>query len=504
MKKKSIKTLILLTLAIMASCGPIDKFNANKSIDAIRGRGRITSTTSGCSSFTIVKPPVDFLFLWDNSGSQYFINSQTKTALNNTLNLISDNFDYHVAMAPLIGDYGDSKGLTQVNRDAFLFVANPQDTTSSMPRIPQENAMSRIGQFPPRGSTKEAGLERALSLFKKNISNGVFRRNAYHILVMMSNGDDTSHYSGSSYSNPGLRNLYKNTILPKFNTLRSTTLNSNMMRMISLVPHSPCKSGWKENIFYRWMSNELYGTSDSTDQENRSDPDSYDLCSGNYLSIFDGINKAIHPQRLRHVYNHWLITAKNSFIFATDTEGIIVHKHHEDGSKTLLSKVSSCSGNHSSGYCYAGRMTNINTRQHLLTLDDDGDEVPKDNSAGEPVTGHVIKLFGTDRVTYPECIRIKTKTPIDYYKFIPLKAMPYDGTIVVKINGNEIEEDSEHGWMLIRDNEGQPKYFQGKDIKQSGSLPVLKKDGYMLEMFGDAVYSNNDEVNVTYFPTSAY
>ena len=517
MKKKSIKTLVILFPVILGSCGSNNEFKANRSFDNYQTGGRITSTTSGCSSYTIIKPPVDFLFLWDNSGSGYYINPQTKAALANTLNLISNNFDYHVVMAPLLGEYGNAKSQTQVNNNAFLFVANPGDITSNMDRFPQQEVLNKIipqqealnKQFPSAGSTLEAGLERAHSLLKKNTSNGVFRKNAYHILVMISNGDDTSHYLGSRYSNPGWVRRYKNIILPKFKRLRDITLKSDMMRMISLVPHSQCKIGWKKNSIYKWMSGELYSESDSTDQGSRSPDsyDSYDLCHANYLHIFDGLNAAIHPVQLKHVYNYWLITKKTNFRFASDPDGIEVYKYDKNGKSTRLTKNNWCNTVLPSGYCYDGKKTNINTRQYILKVDENGHEVPKANSEGEPVTGHVIKLFGSDRVTYPECIRIKTKTPIDYYKFIPLKAIPYKGSIIVKINGKEIreyQENTEHGWKLVMDLTGNPKYFQGKNIKQSGSLPALLKDGYMLEVFGNAIYSNNDEVKVTYYPTTAY
>ncbi|MCY4524825.1 MAG: hypothetical protein OXB84_08805, partial [Halobacteriovoraceae bacterium] len=358
--KKPIISIIILSQVGLISCGPLEQFKANRSFDSFKASGRITSTTEGCSSYTTEKPPVDFLFLWDNSGSQYFVNSGTKRALNNTLNLISNNFDYHVVMAPLLGEYGSGKTSTQVNSEAFLFVSNLDDVTSNMQRIPQENAITKISQFstPRGGSTHEAGIERTISLLSKNTSNGIFRRSAYHIIVLMSNGDDTSHMQEGYRSSARGRERYQNRALTRIKAVR-TTLRSEMMRLISLVPHSACNQGWKRNSIYKWMSNELYTNSDGTDQDDRTDPDSYDICNTGFVHLFDGLNQSIQPQISKHVYNHWLITKKSTFLLADDEEGIAVHKYLEDGSSTLLSKMDCSSGNTpSSGYCYLGRRAN--------------------------------------------------------------------------------------------------------------------------------------------------
>ena len=71
------------------------------------------------------------------------------------------------------------------------------------------------------------------------------------------------------------------------------------------------------------MSNELYTNSDGTDQDDRTDPDSYDICNTGFVHLFDGLNQSIQPQISKHVYNHWLITKKSTFLLADDEEGIL-------------------------------------------------------------------------------------------------------------------------------------------------------------------------------------
>jgi len=104
-----IKFFIILTSALMlaSSCG-VEEFASKKKKDSTQISAIQTNTQSACSNFTYIKPKVDFLFLWDNSSSAVFINDQTRQALNQTIDLISNRFDYHIMLAPLVVPNGAS------------------------------------------------------------------------------------------------------------------------------------------------------------------------------------------------------------------------------------------------------------------------------------------------------------------------------------------------------------------------------------------------------------
>ena len=93
--------LVILLLCLLHSCGQ-ETFAPKQNKDADIPPLQVKNNTFQCSSFTLIKPPVDFLFLWDNSSSTTFINSQTKASLNNLINNVSERFDYNILMAPLI------------------------------------------------------------------------------------------------------------------------------------------------------------------------------------------------------------------------------------------------------------------------------------------------------------------------------------------------------------------------------------------------------------------
>ena len=318
------------------------------------------------------------------------------------------------------------------------------------------------------------------------------------MIVLMANGDDNSYITFKD--NDRIRQDYLKEKKREFLRIRDRELQSSMFRFISLVPHvHECRPKWQLNIVYKEMSKILYeapypnNNPSPTDQNcspgrRHCTPDSYDLCQADFKYIFDGPNNSLVVRIDGHRYDHWLISPKREVTF--DHNKITVKKNTEQ----ILKE-----NDRSNGFLYIGYREGINTRF--------------EPTPGEPVTGHVIRLYGKGVVDYPECLIITTQTPLDHFGYIPLKSKPYADSIEVKIDGKTILQSSTNGWTLLKDAKGNPKYFKNKNMKiQDPSQtennihledhPPLYKTGYMLKVHGDAIFTNNSKIQVIYFPSS--
>ena len=111
--------LALLVLGVTVSCSKKEEFAPKKIQAANPIANEATKDIQTCADYSLIKPKVDFLFLWDNSSSQLFVNDATKKALNDTVNYISSDFDYHIMIAPLLGA-GNQYSALFVDSDAGL------------------------------------------------------------------------------------------------------------------------------------------------------------------------------------------------------------------------------------------------------------------------------------------------------------------------------------------------------------------------------------------------
>lgn len=486
-------TVALLAVFFSFSCGK-EQF-ASVAIDTqSTGRARIESKTKACSSFSLIKPAVDLLFLWDNSGSVHRISDETKKALNKTILGISKSFNTHILLAPLIA----------TTQSDLSFISSDSTRPSNIRKIRFEDAADNLS-FPLKGGSGEEGVTRASQLIKDNIDNGVFRSGAYLIIVLMSNGDDNAWKEGFHTASLAKKNRYINDMTNKLVCLRGhtdrngcsgTSLNSAMMKFISIVPHSNCREGYKMGSVYKSISSNLYNEpmegdnapSKIQDHGTSTTPDSYDICNiGGSSSVFDGVNESIKATVLNHKYNYWPVakSMRSDFIFDdTDPNSIQVSI---DGKK--LTRHFDDLTSHSSGfYLKPGEYHNHNTRY--------------DPSPGEPFTGYMIKLYGDDRLVYPSCIRINTRTPQEYFGYIPIYVKPVEDTIQVYINGAKIDKSY---WHLIKQND-KPRYFSSKNIRVQSRSDLTQKtpghtiSGYLIQLSEDAVYTNGDRIEVTYDP----
>lgn len=511
--KTKILTLFLVGL-FLASCSK-EAFTTKSKVENSNTNPIQINSSKSCSSFTLIKPQVDFLFLWDNSSSTTFINDQTKTALNNTIDLISSRFDYHILLAPLIGSG---------NSYAKFVSETPVGLGSEAlgMKVDRSQAANSLN-FPQVQGTLEAGADRVRELLALNMSNGIFRQGAYHIVVVMSNEDDNSWIQGA-YPTAYDRDQYVKTKLHQILCLRGNyypspgmgscsggSLNSLQMRFISLVAKTDkcggSKPTWDQNRVYKELSSKIYtqpysnGTPMPTDQGNPSpDPDgivafdTYDICNQDFLHLFDGINNSIQDTLIKHKYDYWPVATSGAS--AIDPNEVRVYK---DGNEVM--KLSEPVMGAQNGFTFTNAVQTVNTRY--------------EPTAGEPFSGYVVRLYGNARVTYPECMTVQTQSPKEYYGYIALQAKPVESTINLKINGVSIPQSSSNGWQLVKSG-GNPVYFSSKNIKITGpgqfcpsssttyceGTPTSLKSGYMIQLFGNAVYSNGAAIELNYTPAA--
>lgn len=505
----------LLGLLILSSCSD-PQFGARRGQLQEQTPELKTSSLSMCSDFTLVRPQVDLLFLWDNSSSSVFINSDTKKALNDIVNKVSQRFDYHIMLAPLLSTGG-------TNSDAKLVTYDTAGLSSSaMSMRINRNQASNALSFPPGTGSQEAGLERSRELIRNNISNGIFRQGAYTIVVLMSTEDDNSYVSGN-YASSSQRREYVDEKVHQLLCLRGNyngsyggncsgpSLDSSMMRFISVVANDPTRCSQngvaqnaKTGVAYEMASSFIYSqgytnsTPDHVDQNgaplqkrgSESYPlyDSTDICRGDYRGIFDGVNSVIQDQVIAHKYRYWPVAGP-----AADVDPDTIKVESSDGQE-LVHLPPSATHPNDDGFKYLGNTTR-NTRY--------------EPSPGEPHTGHLIELYGDARVTYPECLKVSFTQNEEYYGYVHLTGRPLESSIELKINGVNIpkcssESNCNNGYVFLNTPSTTTRNI--KIISPTDDSPDTdnpdQRTGYFLKLFGNAVYSNGDNVNVNWLPSS--
>jgi len=468
--KKNI--LLILTLLMMFSCGEEILTTGAQSGSTEVGSQQVTNLQN-CAQMQLDKPPVDILYVLDNSGSTVSKDFQSiKSGITNTINSISNEFDYHIYITPLIG-----RSSTPITK--YPLVVN--DTTS-LPSTNQLNirtidSLSKNDFFPqPSGGQREIGFERSYDIITSNRSNGIFRSNAHTIVVLVSTEDDDG---GITYvgGNPSPYNQnYFNARRNQFLSLKNSPMNAETFRFISVVPFTNnCKTNYRRGNKYIEMSQAIYNT---LAPQYKNDParDTKNLCSNDINGIFTSVNTAIRSVVTGHKYDHWLISnATNGSQIQEDD--ITLTKVLSNGSQVNIPRSSS------NGFRYLGYRSNQNTRYSP--------------TVGAPVSGLVVRLNGNARVNYPECVIAQTKSPIEYYGWAVIQRQPIQSSIVVKVNGNTINKSNSNGWSYSG-------YFDSKNIKinhnGASNQPGVFKSGYFIQLHGSAIVSNGDLVEVFFTP----
>lgn len=480
----------LLTLA--SSCG-VEEFASKKNKDTLSTNPIVTSSQVACSNFTYIKPKVDFLFLWDNSSSAIFINDQTRAALNQTIDLISTRFDYHIVLAPLVLPQGAS-----VNSYAGLIVSDtPLDqltTKAKNMRIDRSSAQAHLSSFTSFSvGSAEYGAQRAIDVLNNNTTTGVlneaFRREAHTVVVLMSTEDDDSATNNLS--------SYVANRVSQLNSIKNN-LNSQQLRFFSIVRKDICNENFAPmsptpyNLGYRQVSEQNFFAQSPTPADPKGDRDSFNLCAiSDFTRVFDDINNSILDAILSHKYNYWPVAQAGANI---DPDEIIVRK---DGNLIPRLNEPVSPGANGFSFTYNASPGCTNTRY--------------EPTSGEPFCGHVIRLYGNAEVVYPECMSVTTQTAKEWYGYVHLQSKPLESSIQLKINGVPVANcgacsGSANGYRLMKTG-SEPQYQANRNLRitspsnKAPMTPGIIKSGYFLELFGTAIYSNGESVEVIYDPS---
>lgn len=464
---------ILFFSLILSSCGE-EVLTQNTLSEDFTANNVDSFSLNTCSQMHFEKPPVDILFIVDNSGSTLMpAFQQIKNQIANTISTISNEFNYHIYVTPLIP-------LASDNIRSYPLLLNDSDSVPNLVGLNQVSLDSLNFFSSTSGSNTENGFSRAHDIINANRSNGIFRNKANTIVVMISNGNDTSAYraiNGNSVYDGTIFTANKNKLL-KFSkkyaqsNYVSNPMNAESFRFISLVAHSRC-GGFKEGSEYRKMSKEIYNYMGYSDDPYSKD--SKDLCSGNYASLFSSINSSIRAVLVGHSYDHWLISSAS----AASIQSNDIQVTKISGNNQINIPASSFNG-----FQYLGYRSNQNTR-YLPT-------------SGEPVSGLVIKLNGNARVTYPDCIIAKTRTPTEYFGYIVLPREPNLSTVKIKVRGSDVPKGGANGWSYLG-------YRATKNIKVPGPTnapitPKVNRSGYFIQLNGSSLITNGESVSVYYKP----
>lgn len=503
--KRFVLILLTFTTFFLTSCGE-EGFKINRVEQSNQVRKRTVSSSASCSLSTLIRPKVDFLFLWDNSSSTLFINNETKSALNNMVNNISNRFDYRVMHAPLMGTG---------NANTYVVSSDPlEGNLNGVTWISQDSQGNMLSLYQPDSQfgSREPGFSRVIDLINANKAtrtidngqekfiNGVFREGAYTMIVLMSNGDDNEW--DEEWCSPcaaSRRRIHRDAKLNELMCIRGNynatqacpsgaRLNSLQMRFFSVVAHSQCKSGYRTGQTYKEFSQMAFSTpyTNGTNQQMLSSsntPDSYNICTNSFSSIFSDINSTLQEQVIAHKYDYWAVAPSNAPAFDTSSIKVVKNTGEE------FFPVTQASGQ--DGFEYVGVRSNQNRRF--------------EPTPGEPFSGHMIRLYGRAQVTYPECMVVETKSPVEYFGYVHLNTKPVEGSIQLSINGANISKSSTNGWQLMKSG-NEPQFITNQNIKItsptnfSPATPAVTRTGYFLRLSGSAIYSNGDVIDVTFDP----
>ena len=457
------KIFLYLSIILLSTCGE-EQFSAIRNQGSETARARESFSLHRCSKFSLIKPAVDVLFLWDNSSSQFYLSQESKKALNNMVSKVSNDFDFRILMAPMMGS----------GSKYYFTNGTISPAPAGISAVSSELAADTLNNFSTVSGSTEAGVQQSINLIKGH--KDFFRNNAYLIIVLMSNEDDDSWQTGSSTydqftGNSKEKQKYIDARVSDLKSIKNG-LSTGYLRFITLTVS-------KASV-YREVSQQIHAAGGLTADQSSPTADNYNIENGNFQHAFNSINNTIQKTLLKHKYDYWPVLGQGSPEIAINE--IKVFKN-----ETIPVPVSS-----TDGFTYVGDQTNQNTRY--------------EPTPGEPFTGKLIQLHGSARITYPDCLTVKTTTPKEFFGYIPLAAKPVKTSIKLIIDGTTINESKSNGWELLIDEDGVPLYYKNKNIQitspndDSPKSPGLSKSGYMLKLHGSAIYTNSSVIKFNYLP----
>lgn len=408
-----------------------------------------------CSTSTLVKPKVDILYVVDNSGSAFYLGSEIRTALTNTVNTVSSQFDYRVIGATLIPttspyDYQVMTNSNDALPDPGKKIISPSQFT--------------FFQNPGQEYVAEKGLGRTIDFI--NNTGSLFRNTAHLIVVLVSNGRDTEVETDPAGDGNTVQTALFQTRLNSFNLISQTKSLAGIY-FKSVTAKTACQSGWRSSLkSYVAMASALSGQS-------------FDLCTRTVSGIFSDVNSSIQQQVIPHTYRYWPITFASNSTSISSFSGLQVYKVSGNNSPVLLSN---------SSYQYYDN-TSAAPALNLLTT----------TNPSEVVTGkrHFIRFNSGSEITFPDCVQIRSTSKTEYFGYVLMPKEPKPGTISLRINGQVIPQSGTNGWTYVG-------YRMNQNIKVAypnagDDQPPVLKSGYMLQLNG-INYKSGDSVEVNYLP----
>ena len=494
MKRKKLTLLAPLLALILVGCSK-EEFGNNPGRYSHSVGARQSFSNSACSYSSVVKPKVDMIFIFDNSTSSFYLNQTTRRnilrALRGTVFTAAQRYDYRIIVAPLIANsrtapytsgvsavVSDDTGITSTGKGLIVGSSDNQlvDRAVSIAAVP--------------GSV-ENGFNRAKDLINYHATypNGatkILRPQANTIITVFSNEDVEWPLSGDGYRTGSWYTRKFNGNKDALITL-SNSLRALQFRFITVVPRT--------SRHYRTMSSEIYQHNLSSKTGFRSIAstpyDTFDLEGRNFDHIFSSINQTLTNVVVPHTYNYWPITDKQPALGGGapfDPDSIEVYKHTSNNNYTQLPQSSS---NGWTLLADSGGNPLRTTQNTRLTP-----------SIGEPHTGYFIQLHGSAQVTYPECIRIETSEPFDYYGYIVTSEKPSEplgSNVQYRKNGQSYSQSNSNGWHYLGYRRGINVRVTARTGHSSG-LPEVRKTGYVFQLFGSAIYANGDRVELIVNP----
>ncbi len=465
MKNFSFLTFALLFTLI--SCGK-EQFGSTPTSTSEVANGVASYEKLACAASTLVKPPVDIVYVVDNSTSTNYITGNIKTAIQNTINSISTQFDYRVIGTPLL-----STSMTD-----FQVLASNPDTISgySSQKISNSNQFTF---FQTTANGEEKGFSRVynfVNYHKSSVSSpesGLLRRGAHTVVILISNGTDsettTLGLGGTFYTNTEVYNQK----LTQMAGLKNA-LGSIQFRFMSVVAHKSTAAGCSVDgslagTVYKKMSKDIYDGSGASDSPSYND--SFDLCNSGFSSLFVGLNSSINQVLLAHTYNYWPITISATTL---NPSSIKVYKQSGNTSTELVL------GTH---WAYEA---NYNGNSRILP------------TPGEPISGKAVRFLGSaNYVTYPDCVVVRAQDYTEYFQYIVLPRDAVASSIVVRINGSVLPSSAWSYVGLVGSEINIKVNYNG-----SPDTPAVMKSGYMIKLNSPNYYKSGDNVEVYYQPAA--
>lgn len=505
---------LLSTAFLIQGCGNKEVFSPNKAASETTVNSALQTNSTLCSTKTHIKAPVDVLVLFDNSPSSNAFNADTKDRLTKMIQgFVQDNFDYHIMVAPLVtartGNYAtdSSPSVLSDTSSAVIFAADSSTLNNSvLPKLRPTKSISSISF--PSYTGNEYSIKRASEIIKANRSNGVFRNNAYTMIAVLTNGNDTQctdfkgadcglSYSDKSFYNSTLNQLtclghntsYSPAGVPCSSSGVGPSLDASMFRFISLSPKN--NSCGTPGTYYHYASNEIFNNGLATRSYVDSNPmvmssssvynDARDFCNSS-ADIFSHIRSSIKDVVLKHKYNRWPVAESYANIdTATIKVKLIGPTNNVIRELTNNSGVTSPSSGFSyEGVCSISGSETCNTRYYPTP-------------GGEPFPGHLIRLHGSDEVEFPNCLSVEYFAPTEVYRYVYLPyGTPNQETLELYIDNQKIEKSSTNGWEYIG-NQCASSLTDGKIL----NLPVAGSCGPILRLHGSSAVTSKQGASVS-------